>query len=413
MRKIKQVSLEYKNQEKDVTQIRNKRQSEKIRLLSIYFLIGAKIMHWILDCLIVLVLTLEAHSSDGRIGPCPGIPLDSCECFRLLYDRSLDISNMSDIVSRNWQITLMYQDLSHSFQTLLRVAPNSTTEFPAIAVWPSVAAWASNDVGFNIRQQGISELWAYVIEKLPQWMRDMITQLPAVLVNVLLKEILQNAAVALGQGNLVVFEQISLAFVQYGLEFCGNVTMPDDAKMAKFLEEYVCTGGKCDLANGLWSLYQAHSRTTDSMSFSELDQLLLIQGLYVGLEEQTRLQLYINESLPGYMVQWCRFWPATNLTKCREFLNKIATELLVHLFIGSHRLNTDQDVPSGIHNESDFSPFLTKLTNPKAYNLEEEEEEYPCLTATFQCGVLSEDSFVSPIFFLQLLLAAALDRRPA
>ena len=44
---------------------------------------------------------------------------------------------------------------------------------------------------------------------------------------------------------------------------------------------------------------------------------------------------------------------------------------------------------------------------------EEEEEESPCLTATFQCGVLSEDSFESPIFFLQLLLAAALDRRPA
>ena len=31
--------------------------------------------------------------------------------------------------------------------------------------------------------------------------------------------------------------------------------------------------------------------------------------------------------------------------------------------------------------------------------LYEEEEEYPCLTATFQCGVLSEDSFVSPIYF--------------
>jgi hypothetical protein len=44
---------------------------------------------------------------------------------------------------------------------------------------------------------------------------------------------------------------------------------------------------------------------------------------------------------------------------------------------------------------------------------EEEEEEYPCLSATFQCGVQSEDRFISPIFFLQLLIAVALDRRPA
>jgi hypothetical protein len=43
---------------------------------------------------------------------------------------------------------------------------------------------------------------------------------------------------------------------------------------------------------------------------------------------------------------------------------------------------------------------------------EEEEEEYPCLSATFQCGVQSEDRFISPRFFLQLLIAVALDRRP-
>jgi hypothetical protein len=39
---------------------------------------------------------------------------------------------------------------------------------------------------------------------------------------------------------------------------------------------------------------------------------------------------------------------------------------------------------------------------------EEEEEEYPA----FQYRVLSEDSFESPMFFLQLFLAVALERRP-
>ena len=43
----------------------------------------------------------------------------------------------------------------------------------------------------------------------------------------------------------------------------------------------------------------------------------------------------------------------------------------------------------------------------------EEEEEIPRLSATFQYRVMSEDIFISPIFSLQLLLVAALVRRPA
>jgi len=46
-------------------------------------------------------------------------------------------------------------------------------------------------------------------------------------------------------------------------------------------------------------------------------------------------------------------------------------------------------------------------------NEEEEEEEYPCLSATFQYRLMSEDIFISPIFFLQPLLVAAPDRRLA
>jgi len=38
-------------------------------------------------------------------------------------------------------------------------------------------------------------------------------------------------------------------------------------------------------------------------------------------------------------------------------------------------------------------------TVTRIYNLEEEEEEYLCLTATFQYGVLSEDSFEKPNIF--------------
>ena len=42
-----------------------------------------------------------------------------------------------------------------------------------------------------------------------------------------------------------------------------------------------------------------------------------------------------------------------------------------------------------------------------------EEEESPASRLPDSAGVLSEDGFVSLIFSLQLLLAAALERRPA
>jgi hypothetical protein len=43
--------------------------------------------------------------------------------------------------------------------------------------------------------------------------------------------------------------------------------------------------------------------------------------------------------------------------------------------------------------------FLFVKRAVKAYLFEEEEEEYPCLSATFRYGLLSGDSFESPIFF--------------
>jgi hypothetical protein len=43
---------------------------------------------------------------------------------------------------------------------------------------------------------------------------------------------------------------------------------------------------------------------------------------------------------------------------------------------------------------------------------EKKKERIPYLSVTLRYRVLSGDSFESPIFFLQLLLAAALDRRP-
>jgi hypothetical protein len=107
-------------------------------------------MHLLIVCLVITLAIGEAQSADNRTGPCPGIPLDSCECFQHLYDTYAEIANMTDIIARNWAITLWYQDISHSFQKLLHTAPDSTPGFPAVGVWPTASVWASNTDVFSL-----------------------------------------------------------------------------------------------------------------------------------------------------------------------------------------------------------------------------------------------------------------------
>jgi hypothetical protein len=279
------------------------------------------------------------------------------------------IANMTDIVARNWGITLWYQDISHSIQKLLHTAPDSAPGLPAVGVWPSVSVWASNVVGFSIRQQPLPELWSYIIRDLPPWMQNILDKMSFELVDLLFKEILQHASIALAGGNLYVFREIAYAYAHYGLEFCGNTTKPDDTKMTQFVQKYVCEDGQCDLAKGLWAMFRAHYGAAQSLTFSERDQLLLVQGMYVGLAEQTHLQPFINASFPGYTTNWCRLWPGKNVTQCDDLVNTVVSKILVHILIGSHRLFADHDIPSGIHNGSDFSPFLTNLTMSQAHDL--------------------------------------------
>jgi hypothetical protein len=240
---------------------------------------------------------------------------------------------------------------------------------PAIGIWPSIAVWASDASGFTIRQQPLPELWSYIIHDLPQWMQDILDRISFELIDLLFKEILQHGSTTIGAGNVFVFRDIAFAYARYGMEFCGDTTKPNDTKMAKFIQKYICEDGECDMAKGFWALFKAHYAVAESLTFSERDQMLLVQGMYVGLTEQINLQPLVNASFPGYTTNWCRFWPGSNVTQCRELVNTIASKLLVHLLIGSHRVIADHNIPSGVHNGSDFSPFLTNLTLPQAHDL--------------------------------------------
>ncbi|UJR17983.1 hypothetical protein I4U23_004884 [Adineta vaga] len=323
-------------------------------------------MHLVINWSIITLTIVNIGFADDRVSACPGIPLESCECFHLLYERQLEILNMTDIIARNWAINLWYQDISHSFQKLFRTAPDSTPGFPAIGPWTSLASWSSHAVGFSIRQQSIPELWTYVIRKLPQWMQNVLDRIPFKVVELLFKDILQHTAIALGDGNRLIFNDIAQPYSRYGMEFCAETTKPDDARLADFIQKNVCADGECPLAKAFWALFKAHFGRDGSLTYTERDQLILIQSMYAGLAEQTHVDPYINASLPGYTLAWCRFWPSKNASECPELVNSIATKLMVHIIVGSHRILAEQNIPSGTHNGSDFSPYLTKLTLPEA-----------------------------------------------
>ncbi|CAF1201109.1 unnamed protein product [Adineta ricciae] len=275
---------------------------------------------------------------------------------------------MTDIIVRNWAINLWYQDISHSFQKLLRTAPDSTPGLPAVGTWVSLASWSSHVVGFSIRQQSIPELWTYVIRNLPQRMQNILDRIPFKLVELLFKEILQHAAFALGEGNRVIFSDIATSYSRYGMEFCSYTTKPDDALLVEFIQKYVCTDGECTLAKAIWALFKAHFGRDGSLTFTERDQLILVQSIYAGLAEQTHVDPYINASLPGYTLEWCRFWPSKNVSECPVVVNSIVTKLMVHVIVGSHRILAEQNIPSKTHNGSDFSPYLSELTLPEAHD---------------------------------------------
>lgn len=161
--------------------------------------------------------------SSARVGPCPSLDLASCACFELLHAQALVVASMTDIVSRNWWITLMYQDIGHSFQKLTGLAPDhaplrreltdydADTPFPGVGTWPSLAAWASRNVGFGIRGQILSEtlFWDEIALGLPAWMDDILNVFPGLL-DALFSWVINNAAESLGAGNLFVFNEIGV-----------------------------------------------------------------------------------------------------------------------------------------------------------------------------------------------------------
>jgi hypothetical protein len=311
----------------------------------------------------------------------------SCACFHALADQYSRVTAMTDRVARNWWITLSYQDIGQAFQAMLRTAPKDE---PAAIVWPTMAMWASNVVGFGIRGQMIDEVAAYWRRSAPDWMQELMTIIPQ-LADAIFKDLLVHTSKALGGGNHIVFEQIGGSYTKYGVAFCAD-SKYNETKISDFLES-LCAGGTCPLALALRATYEAQFLNHDSSRVRS--QLLFVQSMLAGLQEQTRLQSYINASLPGYdfcynsstflsgdvnleeakriltkqnkkaAKEGARFSVRSDSVVCLapHALNELATFFFIHLLIGSHRMPVTSPVPFGLHGSGqNFSQNLRDLS---------------------------------------------------
>ena len=98
--------------------------------------------------------------------------------------------------SRNFQISLAYQDIGVQFSALLRA--NATMN------WATMAKWASNTVGMGIRDQFLPHWVDELLAGWPAWVRQA-AEKDADLLDRLLEPLLNVTSVALSGGNRAVF----------------------------------------------------------------------------------------------------------------------------------------------------------------------------------------------------------------
>ncbi len=272
-------------------------------------------LHWFVLAVVLFVVASPASSAPST-GPCAayfsGLNYDqqqSCACFQFLSEQYAQVIAMTDIVARNWWITLSYQDIGQAFQVMLNTQPTTQNPNRTVVVWPTMAMWASNVVGFGIRGQMIDEVAAFWKRSAPAWMQELLTLVPEV-ADLVFQQLLQHTAAALGGGNHIVFEEIGGSYTRYGVTFCSDTAF-NATKINAFVET-VCAGGACPLAVALRSTYDAQFAPSISDGGGEAgnnadvlkSQRIFVQSMLAGLQEQTRLQPYINASLPGYEFCW-------------------------------------------------------------------------------------------------------------
>ena len=244
--------------------------------------------------------------------------------------------------SRNFQISLAYQDIGVQFSALLHA--NATMN------WATMAKWASNTVGMGIRDQFLPHWVDELLAGWPAWVRQA-AEKDADLLDRLLEPLLNVTSVALSGGNRAVFVEIGGAFSAFGVAF-ANATAPDEARLAAYLARF--TPDQAQLAQAMSLYYRA------TFEAENRTQLVFYANALVALEEQTRVQPYLETAFFANVT--VKIF-GRNVTL--DF-SPLFTRLLMSLVMPDELLWMRHDVPKRPWDGRDWAVGLDELTTPGA-----------------------------------------------
>lgn len=307
------------------------------------------------------------------------------------------IAVLNDPVSRNFQITQSYYELSQAIST--RTGP--------CANWCTFATWASRQAGQTIRKEDLLNALENHLADVPNLSQaiydianDLLRQgakLDKKAIVKLVWEIadpkaaMSRAGAAVARGNQKVYAEIAREFARF-LDTCGSDSTYDADNIARFCEA-LKPGDPPDGQRYLKQAFERYYRAFFEPDRKKKAESVLLANIEIGFHEQTRLQPEIAEALEAAVEDPERikskllralfpnqYWLLTIGSAFRSLFNrptpldvaiaKFTTEARrrIRLFLSAHlmeldfphgaRLRLGKDLKSG------FPPHLQKLTDP-------------------------------------------------
>jgi len=220
------------------------------------------------------------------------------------------ITNLSDPIIRNLQITQCYHELSAVLASRTGPAAN----------WCTFATWASKQAGQTIRKEDLARLLERRLHQSPSAL--LASENVAAAINIqagnqlvrpqglalragTYQSAIDRASDAVGRGNKKVFEEIGYAFARF-FQTCLLDQPLDPQKVARFCAEFRPgdpPDGQGYLRQAFFHYFQAIGET-DARTQAEL---ILLANIEIGFHEQTRLQPEIAESLDAGLISFLEF----------------------------------------------------------------------------------------------------------
>jgi hypothetical protein len=140
---------------------------------------------------------------------------------------------------RNILISDTYLEISLAMKQLLHVGQSQNPQGGTQMNWPTIAAWASNSVGDNIRNDTLQLLVQEVFQQYPEWMQQLMDELGPDWIDKLglVQALFGQMDIGLCGGNVHVFNEIGTKFTLFGMAFEGT-SGPNSTLLQEYLSGF-------------------------------------------------------------------------------------------------------------------------------------------------------------------------------